>query len=185
MPVYTVRRITRESLPVLSSLIPFAIFAGVFLHARLEILTGLPVLLVLVPPFIDLIGDVTGVFSARMTTALHLGTIEPTAKSTLKIAKEVGLIYGAGIFVFSFLAALAYGIALAFGWSVLPLHELVLIVVAAGALSTGVLLVVAIVSAFGVFRYGWDPDNVVAPILTTMGDFIGVGHFLIILELIA
>ncbi|MEZ5205876.1 MAG: magnesium transporter [Acidimicrobiales bacterium] len=74
------RRIVRESVPVLLVASAIDIAAGVTIEQQLDHLIAYPALLVLVPPFLEDTGALGGVLSSRLSSKLHLGIIEPTAR---------------------------------------------------------------------------------------------------------
>ena len=75
-----VRRIVRESMPVLLVAGTIDIVAGLTIEHRLESFLAYPALLVLVPPFLEDTGALGSVLSSRLASKLHLGIIEPTAR---------------------------------------------------------------------------------------------------------
>src|SRR5205814_218995 len=72
------KRIVAESLPILLIAGAIDIIAGITIEKRLAAFTTLPALLVLVPPFLEDTGALGGILSARLSSKLHLGIIEPT-----------------------------------------------------------------------------------------------------------
>ena len=71
------RRIVRESVPVLVLAGTIDIIAGLTIEKRFESFLVYPALLVLVPPFLEDSGALGGILSARVSTKLHLGTLVP------------------------------------------------------------------------------------------------------------
>ncbi len=71
------RRILRESLPVLLAAGTVDVLAGVTIEKRLDAFLTFPGLLVLVPPFLEDTGALGGILSSRLSSKLHLGIIEP------------------------------------------------------------------------------------------------------------
>ncbi len=60
------------------------------------------------------------------------------------------------------------------GWEVAALYELVAIMLVAGALTSVVLIFGLLTLIFAGYTYGYDPDNLVGPIVTTLGDIFGM-----------
>ena len=71
------RRIARESLPVLVLAGTIDVIAGLTIEKRFESFLVYPALLVLVPPFLEDSGALGSILSARVSTKLHLGTLVP------------------------------------------------------------------------------------------------------------
>src|SRR5262249_28372508 len=72
------RRIVRESLPVLVIAGTIDVVAGLSIEKRLESFLAFPALLVLIPPFLEDTGAVGSIVASRLASKLHLGVIEPT-----------------------------------------------------------------------------------------------------------
>ncbi|MCK4823464.1 magnesium transporter, partial [bacterium] len=54
------------------------------------------------------------------------------------------------------------------------------ITLTAGLITVMVLMFGSIFTSYLIYRHGLDPDNVVVPILTTVGDFVGILVLLLI-----
>src|SRR3954447_6865965 len=87
------RRIARESLPILLIAGIIDVVAGVTIQKRLESFVAFPALLVLVPPFLEDSGSLGGILAARLSTRLHLGTLEPKLSRMRLVADDVILTY--------------------------------------------------------------------------------------------
>jgi mgtE-like transporter len=181
MPIYQMKRIVKESLPPLLCAIPLSIAAGQALYAKESFLLSVPGIFFLLLPFISCIGDLASTLSARVTTALHQGLLEPKLQRSPILLGDIGTTFSVGLMAFTSLGFLTYIISTALNWACLELSRLLLVSIVAGILATLALIVMALLFAFGAFKYGWDPDNVISPILTTTGDFIGISFLIIML----
>ncbi len=74
-----VRRVVRESMPVLFMAGAIDCLAGAILEQRLDRFLALPALFILVPPFLEDSNALAGILSSRLASKLHLGLIEPRA----------------------------------------------------------------------------------------------------------
>jgi mgtE-like transporter len=54
-----------------------------------------------------------------------------------------------------------------------------LITLTAGLVTVMLLMISSIFTSYLIYRHGLDPDNVVVPILTTVGDFVGISVLLL------
>ena len=72
------RRIVRESLPILLAAATLSTLAGIALEKRFALFDQYPALLVLVPAHLSSAGALGGILSGRVSTKLLLGTAEPT-----------------------------------------------------------------------------------------------------------
>jgi len=163
----------RQSLVALTLNSATSIVAGLVLGAITGTLERLPGLLVLVPAAIGLRGNTFSSFGNRLSTALHLGQFELTWRRDSLLVQNVvaAMVLTAAMSVA--LAVLAKLVAVAIGVrDSAPLLDLVMISVLGGLLASAVVLVASIGLAWGAVRYGWDLDNVVAPIVSTLGDVL-------------
>ncbi len=166
------RRIIRDFLEGLGSLIMCSFgdyVAGYLLHISAPLLRGAGYLLALLPAASDARGDVYSSYSSRLSTLLHTGLSERFMRS-----EAYGLI-ALVLLVNTWIGVLVYSTLVVMGgcrWlSVLPVAG---IAVAAGVLSMIVMAPLATVLSVTVFRHGVDPDNVVVPLVTFIGDTVTV-----------
>ena len=150
-----------------------SLVAGAFLGAITGTFTAFPGLLVMVPAAIGLRGNIFSTFGNRLSTAIHTGTFELSMRrgSLLRQNVEASMILTAVVSVI--LALLAKLIALGVGVpNTSPTLSLITISVLGGLLASLVVLLASLLLAAGAVRYGWDLDNVVAPIVSTLGDVL-------------
>ena len=101
------RRIARESLPVLVLAGTIDIVAGLTIEKRFSSFLVYPALLVLVPPFLEDSGALGGILSARVSTKLHLGTLQPGRWRLRAVADDVMLVFLYAVPVFLLLGVSA------------------------------------------------------------------------------
>lgn len=144
---------------------------GVFRGMGDRLTVMLPGLIVMIPPILDLRGNVNGALASRLGTALHIGTIRPRLSMSAELRINI-----ASSLILSFLASATIGI-LSFGVNVLTgaptigILSLLVIAVFAGMMSGSILAVLTVFVAIVSYKRGWDPDNVTAPLMATIGDF--------------
>ena len=170
----TVRRVTRESLPILMYTAAMGILAGSVLEARKETLITSVALLVAVPPFIASSGALGGILSARLSSQLHLGLLDPTA-----IPKRPAWLEGTLTVLFATVGYLAVGLLTAaaaglLGYGGPGVVRLIGVTVTAGLLAVLMIFAVGYYAATASFRFGLDPDNVGIPLVTSTMDFVGI-----------
>lgn len=145
----------------------FAIFA--------DTLRSNPGLLLFIPAAIGLRGNVFGPLGSRLSTALRAGTLTWSWKRDSLLGQNV-------------LGAMASSLAAALGLalvaeivaqlitegsiSVLGLSDFVVVSVLGGTLASVVVLGITMALAIAATRFGWDLDNVMAPLVSASGDFI-------------
>jgi mgtE-like transporter len=177
--VPVLRRIARESLPVLLIAGLVDVIAGVTIQRRLETFAALPALLVLVPPFLEDSGALGGILSARLSSRLHLGTLDPRGFRVRHIADEILLTFMFAVVVFTLVGVSADIVSVVFGLDSPGSLRMIAISLLAGFFATCSAVVIAVVSAIASFRLGLDPDNHGVPLVTSSLDLLGAGSLII------
>lgn len=167
------RRVVRESLPVLLAAGLLSTLAGVVLESQLAALTALPVLLMVLPAFTSSAGALGGVLTSRTATNLHTGMVEPTALPTGRGRLDVGavMVLAVPIYLFNGIGAALLGALLdRAGPSVAVLVATTLV---AGLVATAFAAGVAWLGSIVAFRTQLDPDTVGVPVVTSSVDLVG------------
>jgi mgtE-like transporter len=175
------RRIARESLPILVLAGIIDVVAGVTIEKRLEAFVAFPALLVLVPSFLEDSGALGSILAARLSTRLHLGTLRPRLEDAPKILDDVILVYLFSLSVFLLLGVSADVVAGAFGLASPGVLRVIEIALLAGLLATTFAVIVACAAAAATFRFGLDPDNHGVPLVTSSLDLLGAGSLILVL----
>jgi mgtE-like transporter len=170
-----IRRVVRESIPVLILAGVLDVTAGVAIDKRLDTIFahGYPGLLVLVPPFLEDAGALGGILSSRLATKLHLGLIEPRRFPARLVGEDVLLTYLYAIPVFTLVAVSSFAVASVFGRGTPGAATMVGASLLAGFMATTFAVVVAYYGAVATYRLGLDPDNHGIPIVTSSLDLLG------------
>jgi mgtE-like transporter len=167
------RRIVLESLPVLVLAGIVDLLAGVTIEHRLESFLAFPALLVLVPAFLEDSGSLGAILAARISTKLHLGTLEPGRGAWRAALDDVLLIYMYAIPVFVFLGGssiIVAGIAHKVSPGAVDMMGVALL---AGFMATTAAVIVGYYAAVATYRFGLDPDNYGVPMVTSSLDLLG------------
>jgi mgtE-like transporter len=167
------RRIVRESLPVLLIAGVVDVVAGLTIERRLESFLAFPALLVLIPPFLEDTGALGGILASRLSSKLHLGVIEPTAAPSRAARDDFVLIALLAVPVFVLLALSADLVAVLFDRASPGPLRMIEVTAIGGLLATGVAVLVAYYGSVAAFRLGLDPDNHGVPLLTSTMDLAG------------
>jgi mgtE-like transporter len=172
--IYSWKKIVKHGLPLLSITILIEIFAGQILHGKQESLLLFPVFLISIPVINSISGNIGSVLGARLASGLHVGYISLSLKDkemhdNLLVSILIGLI------TYLILAIVIYYIAL-FGKIIedIALIEFVAIIILTGFLLISVVSFASVITAFISFKRGLDPDDMVAPVVTTVGDIMGI-----------
>lgn len=169
-------RVYKQSLGVLLVSLVGGLFAGSVLGTQgmTEAFEEFPGLLLLLPAFLATRGNVYGALGARISSGIHQGIVPARFERDRRLVNAVvaSVVNGVGISVF--VAVLAWGVLVAVGQPATPLFELVGIVLVAAVLTSVVMIAGLLLLLFEGYRRGIDPDNLVGPIVTTLGDVFGV-----------
>ncbi len=166
---------TRQSLVALGLSTLTSLAAGVTLGAITGTLERLPGLLVLVPASIGMRGNIFGALGSRLSTAIHTGTFGLSRRRDTVVGQNVLAAVVLTTVTAVVLAGIAKAVAVALGLAEsIPVLELVVISVVGAVLSSVVVLAFTLALAAGSVRYGWDLDNVNAPLVASVGDVVGL-----------
>jgi mgtE-like transporter len=168
------RRVIRESLPILVVAGAVDILAGLVVESRLDRFLVFPVLLVLIPPFLESAGALGGILASRLGSKLHLGVMSPRGRPEAVALLDATIILLFAVIVFVLTGLAADGAAFIVGLASPGVHIVIGVSLLAGLISTLLAVVVAYYAAVATYRLGLDPDNHGIPMITSSMDFIGV-----------
>jgi len=172
--IYSWKKIVKNSIPILTIAVFIEIFAGQILQGNQEKLLLFPIFLISIPVINGVGGNIGSILGARLASGLHVGYIELTIKDK-NIQKNFLTSLLMGLITYAILGILIYYIAY-FGNIQMEIDLLVFVSIVLG---TGVLLIlmisiISVLTAFLAFKKGLDPDDMVAPVVTTFGDTLGI-----------
>jgi mgtE-like transporter len=163
----------RQSFVALGLSLLASLVAGLTLGAITDTLEELPGLLILIPAAIGLRGTVFGALGARLGTAIHAGTFRLSRRRQTVLGQNVLAAATLTVAASVVLGILAKVVSVGFGLErSISIADFVAISLVGGLLSSMVVLVLTVLLTAGSARYGWDPDNVTAPLVTASGDMI-------------
>jgi len=162
------------------------IFAGLIVAAYLGLFSSEPWIFALYPGILSMRGVIGGLFSGRLSTGLHLGTIE--AKFFGENTKRLRVLWGS-IVVLTFESSIFLGfVALLFGAIFLGINvfsafAMLGVLMATMAISLLVISPLTIIIAFSSFKKGLDPDIIVYPIESTVADILITSCYALMLSI--
>ena len=177
-------KIYREALPVLVVALGGGLFSGLVLEQILESVERFPGLLVMVPVFLATRGNVYGALGGRISSGLHQGLIEPRFERDERLVNAVVASFVNGIGISIVIGVITWLALLVLGWEAAALYELVAIMLVAGTLTSVALICGLLGLIFTGYEHGYDPDNLVGPIVTTFGDIFGMLFMLFAIGLV-
>lgn len=172
--IYSWKRILRFGLPILTICVLIEIFAGTILQGGQDILFKIPIFLISIPVINSVGGNIGSILGARLASGLHVGNISIDFKDK-KMHENLITSIILGLLTYGILAIIIYYIALFSELSMeIGLMEFILVLLAVGMILICIVSVFSIFTAFLSFKRGLDPDDFVAPIVTTISDTLGI-----------
>ncbi|MEM4188469.1 MAG: magnesium transporter [Candidatus Hadarchaeum sp.] len=184
MTAYSLKRILWESYPVLILCAVISLSAGLILQSQLESIKTLPLILVMVPPINGINNNVCSILGSRLTSALHIGTLDPKFGKQAVLRRNVQATWLMSLGVFVFTSIIFFVMALVFGINPVQSVAIMGAFFLASMVAIGVTMFCTVWLAFISFSKGLDPDNVVIPIVTSIGDIIGVTCLIMAMKII-
>lgn len=172
--IYGWKKIVRYGLPLLTLCVFIEMFAGQMLQGGQNTLLKIPIFLISIPAINGVGGNIGSILGARLASGLHVGSITLDIRDK-KMHENLLTSLLMGIITYAVLAILIYYMASFSGATMgIGLIEFVFVLLAVGALLVSVVSVASIFTAFLSFKRGMDPDDFVAPVVTTIGDTMGI-----------
>lgn len=169
----SVSSIVREALPFQLLATFGGVVSGIILSSMVTELEMTPGLIVIAPAVLGMRGNISSTLGSRLGSAIHMGLITKIERNP-ELTNCVS-----GSLLLSALMSLLLGImghfmTIAFGMESAGVLVLTSIAVLAGVSSGLILSFAAVLLALGMFRFGFDPDNVVTPAIATLGDIVSM-----------
>ncbi len=166
-------RILRESLPALSIAALLSLIGGLIIEKRAETFFAFTVLLVLLPGFLGAAGSLGGILSSRLSSKLHLGTVEPRPVPTREARADMGAVFAMAMPVFTLVGVVAYLVGQVVDLTSPTFARTVGAVIIGGLLATVFVGIVAYYGTVSAVRLGLDPDTYGIPIVASSLDLVG------------
>jgi mgtE-like transporter len=158
------------------------IIAGVLLAAYVDKIILIPGMLILLPGFLEMRGNISSSLASRLSSGMFLGVVNP-GKIWTKITK--------GNLLASFFLVIVVSVTLgimAFLFSLfilgMAVPGIILLSLTAALIANAIEIPLTVAFTFYLFRKGHDPNNVMGPFVTTTGDLTSVVALLIALVII-
>ena len=177
-----VRRIVLEMTAVVLLTPILDILSGALQETRLTELAAVPVLLILIPPFVSQAGALGGIFSSRISSKLQIGVITPRGLPETPALVDGTIVFALSVVVFSLIGVIAVALADLTGRAPASPGRVIAGTLIAGLIATPVTIVTSYYLAIVTFRFGLDPDNQTVPIITSVMDLAGVACVLFVMS---
>jgi mgtE-like transporter len=178
-----VRRVVLEMTAVILLTPVLDILSGALQEHRLPELAAVPVLLILIPPFVSQAGALGGIFSSRISSKLQIGVITPRGLPEAPAVVDGTIVFLLGVMVFALIGVIAIGLAALTGRAPASPGRVAGATLLAGMIATPITIVLSYYLAIVTYRFGLDPDNQTVPIITSVMDLAGVACILFVMSI--
>jgi mgtE-like transporter len=169
----SIRSIVREALPFELMATVGGVISGLILSGMTNELQMIPGLIVITPAVLGMRGNISCTLGSRLGSAIHMGLITKI-DSNPELVNNVSGSLLLSLIMSIILGIVGHLITVGLGLQSAGALILTLIAVLAGVSSGIILSFVAVLLALGMFRFGFDPDNVVTPAIATIGDIVSM-----------
>lgn len=153
------------------------LIAGTIIGIYRDNLLLIPGLLIILPGFLEMRGNISGSLASRISSGLFLKAINPKRIKTRIIKGNI-----TASFLLAIIVSFALGL-LGFAFTYFVFHQfswnLIFIPLIAGIVANLVEVPITLVATFYLFRKGHDPNNIMGPFVTSTGDITSVIALLI------
>src|SRR3989338_7830032 len=153
-----------------------------FLEFNLGLLLTVPIIITLIPAFLEEGGNIGNILSSRMATKLHTGQLAAKFEIDNEIKHEIVNSYILSLMIFPIVSLLVYVFGGVIGIGGMSLAKLMFTATIAGLILTTIVVFVSFFVSIIAFKYKINPDNVTIPIVTGTADIIGVLTVLMVME---
>lgn len=156
---------------------------GSFLTKIGGVTGDLKAIIAVYPAIITTVGGVGSIIGSTATTKLALGVTTPTFSSIKQHISEIGGAWLASIVMFVIyliLSSLIGGVSTLGDLLIFSSHLLI-----TNVLAVSIMIIVAYAVAISTYRRGWNPDNFVIPIESSLADTVTTAAILVAIALVA
>jgi mgtE-like transporter len=161
-------------MPLLTLCVFIEIFAGQILQLGQDKFLMIPLFLISIPYINGVGGNIGSILGARLASGLHVGYIELHMKDK-NIQQNLLTSIIMGLITYFILSIVIYYISLISGLHIgIGLIDYMTVILLTGFLLVCIISFISVLTAFWSFKKGLDPDDMVAPVVTTTGDTLGI-----------
>ncbi|MCL2147887.1 MAG: magnesium transporter [Methanomassiliicoccaceae archaeon] len=179
------KRIISQSTPILLMCLMLDIAAGVIIENKTEALIALPVLIILMPAFLNEGNALSGMLTSRLSSMLHLGTLRVSRLPGKNAAENFLITYVLAIVTYSYIGVMAFVAALVIGGTGdIGFLKVMGIVLISGMATTTILNFLSYYVAVTAVRFDLDPDDHSIPLTSSSMDLISAGVLISVIVLL-
>ncbi len=176
-------RIIQESQLILISCFLLDIGAGTVFAFNIDLLVKHPFILLTAPVFNAISGSIASMYAVRQNVMYHLGLT--SLRPGLDKLKYIPYMYVIMLYGTIVVGSIGYALATIISKeSLLPLWIDLFLIIITGVVFVPILWILIQLLAYLCFKIGFDPDNVMVPLLTSIVDFTGSIIYIGIAQLI-
>ena len=167
------KRIISQSTPILLMCLLLDIAAGVIIEHKTDALILVPVLIILMPAFLNEGNALSGMLTSRLSSMLHLGTLEVSRFPGRNAFENFFITYALAVVTYGYIGVIAFLASVAMGGpGDIGFVKVMCIVLISGMLTTTVLNFLSYYVAVTAVRFDLDPDDHSIPMTSSSMDLI-------------
>ncbi|MDR0509162.1 MAG: magnesium transporter [Candidatus Methanoplasma sp.] len=179
------KRIISQSSPILLMCLLLDIAAGVIIENETDALIILPVLIIMMPAFLNEGNALSGMLTSRLSSMLHLGTLRVSRFPGKNASENFFITYVLAAVTYGYIGVIAFVAAMAMGGpGDISFIRVMCIVLISGMLTTTVLNFLSYYVAVTAVRFDLDPDDHSIPLTSSSMDLISAAVLISIIMLL-
>lgn len=155
---------------------------GVSLAIYKEKILLIPGMIILLPGFLEMRGNISSTFAARLSSGLFLGVIKTNEIKSSIIRGNIIASFILAFVVSFFLGLLACFFTYAF-YKIIY-YKIIFLALIAGVLANAIEIILTLFATLYFFKKGHDPNNIMGPFVTSTGDITSVCTLIITMMII-
>lgn len=162
------------------------LIAGLIIFLQLEFFLDEPWIVMLYPIMITLRGNIGGIFSARLSTSLNLGTIRPSFRRNTPLFIILFSAINSASFLLSFFSGLMVFFAqmIIVGFKPWLLGAILLTALGVQSISMSISIPITCIMGFIGFKRNIDPDVILYPIMSTVTDIVESFTYVVVIAMV-
>jgi cation transporter-like permease len=162
------------------------LLTGILLVLHLNVFTPVPWVLSLLPGILSVRGAVGGLFTARLSTALRIGTVEATFRQNTRVFQ----LFFSAIVVLTFISSVVIGLtgglfnAFFLGTAIEDIFTILLVIITTMGFSLTFLSPITLGVSILSYKQGLDPDIIVYPVISTLADILVTLSYVFVLNIL-
>ena len=153
--------------------------AGTLLAAYTKKILFIPGMFILLPGFLEMRGNISGSFAARLSSGLFLGYIKPNQKNTKIIKGNMIASFALVVYISIMLGLIAFLCNLLIFKVFTP--KIILVPIIAGIIANIIEIPLTLFVTMYLFKKKYDPNNIMGPFVSSTGDVTSILSLLLTL----